>query len=678
MFSGPNHNSNNNKDDKENKSIFRSPFLMQNSSASIPSLAPAKRHSGSPIKRSHKRSKSQILFNDFDIHSNSNCNSNSRIRQPLSILSGSSNKSFSLLDDFQHGDINEPIDILFPPSLPPPATDPQNKLPFNVSLDPRQITRTGGDDKNASRSIFSFGPTKDQDRDNASGSSFVSMFPSVVSSTVFDFGSYLRSVTSGLQMGPKLTTPIDHGNNYASRYNLDFSNLTKYDLSQETDKMAIDELELDCVVRASSWDSDLETEDELDLELHLEEENSTESETLDIANTDPSSSVIVNQEEKQDRSAVNNEKQQPYENDYLKYFNQSKTSKSNKAAAALPSQIPSLYDPFHKALSGNSRSPSPPELQGSSIPLKIYSDSDTLSSAHQVRSELSSPGSEDTLNEGKDLLRQAKRLRFHETSKCLPHHHIFADHLKPALKPIPRHLLNLVVESSDGSLEDATKYATEINSQNSEGIPIPEKTTELVNIPTTAPGEDGVRKSAIIRGIRARSGNGSKGSNISARSSDIPKPKGVNFDTSRVDIHVDDNNTSVFGTNSREKRAIFNTLTERREALLNESRNRQNIRANVYVDNNNNFKGFYSLHEKQQFYKRNIANNKGCELMSEDKENSVGSDTQSMSNFSSAFKRPRFASAGTTNSSSSSINVNVNVADVSGKKSVNWAESLEW
>lgn len=69
-----------------------------------------------------------------------------------------------------------------------------------------------------------------------------------------------------------------------------------------------------------------------------------------------------------------------------------------------------------------------------------------------------------------------------------------------------KNLLNLIVESSDGNLDDATKYATEINSQNSSGIPLPEKTTELVTIPTTGPSSNGIRKAAIVRATMAMGG----------------------------------------------------------------------------------------------------------------------------------------------------------------------------
>ncbi|GME91499.1 hypothetical protein B5S28_g4587 [[Candida] boidinii] len=72
---------------------------------------------------------------------------------------------------------------------------------------------------------------------------------------------------------------------------------------------------------------------------------------------------------------------------------------------------------------------------------------------------------------------------------------------------VRKNLLNLIVDSSDGNLDDATKYATEINSQNCEGIPIPEKTTELVTIPTAGPQIGGIKKAAIVKAILAKSGN---------------------------------------------------------------------------------------------------------------------------------------------------------------------------
>lgn len=86
---------------------------------------------------------------------------------------------------------------------------------------------------------------------------------------------------------------------------------------------------------------------------------------------------------------------------------------------------------------------------------------------------------------------------------CTPVHRTFRKPSRPSIK-VRDNLLNLIVESSDGNLDDATKYATEINSQNSSGIPLPEKTTELVTIPTTGPAIGGIKKAAIVRALLAK------------------------------------------------------------------------------------------------------------------------------------------------------------------------------
>lgn len=59
--------------------------------------------------------------------------------------------------------------------------------------------------------------------------------------------------------------------------------------------------------------------------------------------------------------------------------------------------------------------------------------------------------------------------------------------------------LNLVVDSSSGLLSDSTNYATEINSQNCEGIPIPENINEIVTIPTNSSNQ--APKMAIVKAV---------------------------------------------------------------------------------------------------------------------------------------------------------------------------------
>ncbi|ANZ77987.1 BA75_04416T0 [Komagataella pastoris] len=81
--------------------------------------------------------------------------------------------------------------------------------------------------------------------------------------------------------------------------------------------------------------------------------------------------------------------------------------------------------------------------------------------------------------------------------KPLSKEKIFSKLVKPALK-IPKKSLNLFVDSADGRLDEATKYATEINSLNAECIPLPENTNETVTIPAAhaAPSE---KRGAIVR-----------------------------------------------------------------------------------------------------------------------------------------------------------------------------------
>ncbi|CDK29720.1 unnamed protein product [Kuraishia capsulata CBS 1993] len=84
---------------------------------------------------------------------------------------------------------------------------------------------------------------------------------------------------------------------------------------------------------------------------------------------------------------------------------------------------------------------------------------------------------------------------------CKPLHSIISNIARPVLMH-RKNTLNLIVDAENGDMDDATKYATEINSQNCEGIPIPERTNELVTIP--ASGEGRVRKAALIRAVLVR------------------------------------------------------------------------------------------------------------------------------------------------------------------------------
>ncbi|TID25435.1 hypothetical protein CANINC_002971 [Pichia inconspicua] len=477
---GPGENKRN-TNEKKNQTIFKSPFIKSEKNF-IPNLSPQKRTLSSPIKRTHKRSHSNGAITLEGIHS--------RNREPLTF----NHQKSSLLDEFQFGDLdNENLLVNFP-ILKPPTRNIDviaNNREYNYQTNRSNLF----DDLESSRN--------DRDSFNSSSSnentSIFSMIPGRGASSVFDFNSYLKTITSNMKVASEVTSGM-----VGPMRLLDFSNPIKLNVLE--DKQLMDDLDLDCVMRSNTWDSDAETEnDELELDFNF-------------SNQDNSSSRV--------------------------------------------SKIPSLYDPFNKVINNGktnrlSRSVSP-ELGKSGIPLKIYSDP-------KVKSPNTSRGSDETLWTKVPIVEEIKE----DSTKCEPHHRLFVSNLKPAIKPIPKNLLNLIVESSDGSLDDATKFATEINAQNSVGIPLPEKVTELVNIPTNGPTINGVRKSAIIRGIKAR--------------------------------------TNVKNKNNLSTVKYPHKLSEYREVLSLGNSNRLNINAN-------SFKGFYSLKEKHRFERRN-------EVETENKEN---------------------------------------------------------
>lgn len=636
-FTEENNIDTNTTNSNKKQTIFQSPFVMSNykpineiSSKSTPFLKPLKRKHTSPVKRQHRRNTSITHTNYRSLNSGS---------QDMN-LQHSSNKNncfkrekgFSLLDDFQHGDLKQGIDLFTTPVLTPPQNSETDQL-FNRGAQSQQSKSISNNNDN--RDFFSFA-NKNSTSNNNGNFSLFSMIPTTTVLNAFDFNSYLRSVTSNLQLIPKVQNKQSNQVNDSKL--LDLSKPMKLDILQENDRSVIadnhimDDLELDCVVRSSVWDSDADTEDELELNLNLDN-----SKDEDIENT----------------SLTNSNKYDINNDDYLKYFNQSMTSKP-------PTQIHSLTEPKRSPVS--SKLSFHNDISSFAEPVKIYSDLPIQS--ERVRSPGSSQGSEETLHDEENVIpsRENNRKRVlnfniepesfinastkrgsKETQKCSPHHHIFVENLKSALKPIPKSLLNLIVESSDGSLEDATKYATEINAQNSEGIPIPEKTTELVNIPTTASSASGVRKSAIVRGVRARSGTKKK----AKRTHHLYLGETVSIN------NPNDNNKP-------------NTLSERHASIIQANENRQNIMSN---NNMNNFKGFYSLHEQQQFNKRNVDVLMGIDN-NENKEN-ISANTDININhkingtMSTGYKRVKVAK--------SEYNV-----DSNGKKSVNWAETLEW
>lgn len=597
--------------------------LLAKPDLAIPALIPPSRQKTSPVKR-HRRKNSNLSWLD-------NESLHTRTRSPLLLghPSGSGRKSSSLLDDFELNHSNEDIELFAFPELPPP----QNMFTFNSSSFNSELKKNN---RSNNRDIFQF----EQNRDGSSveaDMSIFSMLPKFGSSPAFDFNSYLRSVTSRLDIIPKMAQNCTR-NSIANL--LDLSNPTKVDLSQSENQLLVDDLELDCVVRSNTWDSDIDTEDELELDLDLEK--GPKYEFITNTNTD----------------------------ERMNFSNAPRSNKMNTTE----SQIPSFYDPFNKVINSKrsnlNRNVTLEMPSNSGLPMKIYSDTSRRSkspvSLHRVEDTLfvdNLPGkrasSEDPVEPALIAGNSTNCVSsFGEENSSLPHHHLFVTNLKSAFKPIPKSLLNMVVESSDGSLEDATKYATEINAQNSEGIPIPEKTTEIVNIPTTGPTVNGIRKSAIIRGVRAKTNIKKKiNKDIKEINNDHNDNNAQNHNNN-YDNNIENNDTTNSNTINKERKAYFNTLTERREALSLTSNysNRQNISSN---GNLNNFKGFYSFQEKQQFLRRNVSSRMNSSAAIGNKENEcIGHSNHS-------FKRAR-------------IDETHKSQDFDGKKRVNWADSLEW
>lgn len=82
--------------------------------------------------------------------------------------------------------------------------------------------------------------------------------------------------------------------------------------------------------------------------------------------------------------------------------------------------------------------------------------------------------------------------------------------MKPVLRIKSKNSLNLIVDSSTGQLHDATQYATEINANNGEGIPLPKTMNEQVTIPINGPRRSKIPKTAIVRGFMHKIPSGTK------------------------------------------------------------------------------------------------------------------------------------------------------------------------
>ncbi|EMG45805.1 hypothetical protein G210_3986 [Candida maltosa Xu316] len=95
--------------------------------------------------------------------------------------------------------------------------------------------------------------------------------------------------------------------------------------------------------------------------------------------------------------------------------------------------------------------------------------------------------------EKESLVRSPKRL-------CLPKHALLKP-ARPSLKVQDQSSNIFLIESSTGLINDATKYATELNGSQCEDYPLPEHENEVVQIPTN---DDENPKMAIIRMFKSK------------------------------------------------------------------------------------------------------------------------------------------------------------------------------
>ncbi|KAL6453979.1 hypothetical protein SBY92_003434 [Candida maltosa Xu316] len=83
---------------------------------------------------------------------------------------------------------------------------------------------------------------------------------------------------------------------------------------------------------------------------------------------------------------------------------------------------------------------------------------------------------------------------------CLPKHALLKP-ARPSLKVQDQSSNIFLIESSTGLINDATKYATELNGSQCEDYPLPEHENEVVQIPTN---DDENPKMAIIRMFKSK------------------------------------------------------------------------------------------------------------------------------------------------------------------------------
>lgn len=303
------------------------------------------------------------------------------------------------------------------------------------------------DESNENDDIFSFNINTTLNAGQSEGRSFLSLEPTK-SNGAFDFNSYLKEVTSEIKIDSRKTPALTFTRKEDSPI-LNFQKGKRLDLINDrsiiTRDNLLDEWELDCVVRASEYDSDSEMKS-------LNEEN----------DFGINFSQLAESQERKSHDILNLEQE-------------------------LSTPVPK------KNIMSKSDLSFDPTLSLSSKPaFSIFSDNLKSPESPLAEKQPSTPSTP---------------LQHSKISICSPHHRTLRSPAKSNFKPILKNLLNMIVQSSDGDIDEAVKFATEINSINIADIPIPQKTTELVHIPTNGPPDSsGNKRSALITGVRPKVG----------------------------------------------------------------------------------------------------------------------------------------------------------------------------
>lgn len=302
--------------------------------------------------------------------------------------------------------------------------------------------------------LFSFGRSSTTLTSPADNRSFLSLDPS--KSQAFDFNSYLTGFTSEIVI--KDVPSLAFSDSFRRAGVLDFEKCERLDMVKDrgaiTKDNLLDEYELDCIVRANGYDSDEE----------VRQEN--------------------------ERDSFNNFGIQL--NNLKSHTNTEMTP--NKGSANL------MLDPT-TSLTNDTKS--------NALSFSIFSDNNDTNEQEGEEDNLKSPKSSpmNTIKSSTIHLEPSTppRKSASKFKACSPHHRTLRSPKKSSFKPSTVKSFHLFLETNDHNLDDAVRFATEINTMSGEKVPLPESITEIISIPTMGPPDGkGFKQSAIITGIKPK------------------------------------------------------------------------------------------------------------------------------------------------------------------------------